>query len=87
MSTAELVIAQAIYHFDGNASSHVKREEVIDSAATQGYYGSTMRSTAAVIIVGYRNGKLQSVSFESVVYRLGYLSALLLFDRCRQPDW
>ena len=33
MSTAELVIAQAMDHFDGNTSSHVKREEVIDSAA------------------------------------------------------
>ena len=33
MSTAELVIAQAIGHFDGNTSSHVKREEVINSAA------------------------------------------------------
>ena len=32
MSTAELVIAQAIDHFDGNISSHVKREKVIDSA-------------------------------------------------------
>ena len=29
MSTAELVIAQAIDHFDGNTSSHVKREEVL----------------------------------------------------------
>ena len=27
------IIAQAIHHFDGNTSSHVKREEVIDSAA------------------------------------------------------
>ena len=58
MSTAELVIAQAIDRFDGNNSSHVKREEVIDSAATEGYCCSTMRSTAAVIIIGNRNGKL-----------------------------
>ena len=29
MSTAELVIAQAIDHFDGNTSSRVKREEVL----------------------------------------------------------
>ena len=33
MSTAELVIAQAVDHFDGYISSHVKREEVINSAA------------------------------------------------------
>ena len=52
------IIAQAIHHFDGNTSSHVKREEVIDSAAIKGYCYSTMRSTAAVIIFGYRNGKL-----------------------------
>ena len=29
MSTAELVIVQAIDHFDGNTSSYVKREEVL----------------------------------------------------------
>ena len=29
MSTAELVIAQAIDHFNDNTSSHVKREEVL----------------------------------------------------------
>ena len=29
MSTAELVIVQAIYHFNGNTSSYVKREEVL----------------------------------------------------------
>ena len=29
MSTAELVIAQAIDHFNGNTSSHVKQEEVL----------------------------------------------------------
>ena len=29
MSTTELVIVQAIDHFDGNTSSHVKREEVL----------------------------------------------------------
>ena len=33
MSTSELVIAQAIDHFDGNTSSHVKGEELTDSAA------------------------------------------------------
>ena len=33
MSTAELVIAQAVGYLDGNTSSHLKREEVIDSAA------------------------------------------------------
>ena len=29
MSTVELVIAQAINHFNGNTSSHVKRQEVL----------------------------------------------------------
>ena len=29
MSAAELVIAQAIDHFNSNTSSHVKREEVL----------------------------------------------------------
>ena len=29
MSTADLVIAQAMDHFNGNTSSHVEREEVL----------------------------------------------------------
>ena len=29
MSTAELVITQALDHFEGNTSSHAKREEVL----------------------------------------------------------
>ena len=29
MSTAELVIVRAIDHFNGNTSSHVRREEVL----------------------------------------------------------
>ena len=43
--------------FRGNTSSHVKRDEVIDSVAIYDYCCSTTTSTAAVII-RYRNGKL-----------------------------
>ena len=58
MSTAELVIAQAVGHFDGNTSITCKREEVLIQRLYIGYCCSTPGSTAAAINLGCRNGKL-----------------------------
>ena len=59
MPTAELVIVQAIDHFNGDTSSHVKREEVL----IQRRYRLLLLdhgSIAAVIMMihGYRSAKL-----------------------------
>ena len=58
MLTVGLVIAQAIDYFDGNPSPHVETGGSVGSAGDVGYCFLIMRSTAAVIIIGYRNGKL-----------------------------
>ena len=53
MSTADFVIAQAIDHCNENTSSHVKYEEVLIQRRYR-LLLLDMRSTAAVIIAGYR---------------------------------
>ena len=58
MSATQLVIAQAIDHFDGNTSSHVEREEVLIQRRYRLLLLDHEVDSCGKLFFGYRDGKL-----------------------------
>ena len=87
VSTAELVIAHAINHFNGNTPSRVKREEVLIQRLYRLLLLDPTVDSCGNHFFDAVAANFTSVEFESVVYRLRYSSASLLFDGGRQLNW